>query len=293
MQQFVSALGSLVIAGMLTLGIGASGGSAPSATGTTVTAIPGPAPAVAVAGITVTASPRPGQASVVLYGDSLAWEAEEYFRDALLRAGVADVWTRTHGGTAICDYLDQMRRDAAELTPTVVVVEFSGNAFTPCMVGPDGVSLAASRDAYHQKYAHDAAEVLDIFSGSATRVIFAGAPWGRGVEERHDPDANWLNRMYSSYPAFVANAQYVDAGAVVLRDGHWTETLPCLAAEPCTGGTDADGQWVNVVRAPDGGHFCPDAPNAVRGVTSSCSVWSSGAYRYGHAMSEAVLASLA
>jgi hypothetical protein len=233
------------------------------------------------------------EATVVFYGDSLGWESESQLRDALLGAGVADVRTRTFGGTAICDWFDEMRKDAAELRPTVVVVEFSGNALTPCMTGPDGVSLGASRDAYFEKYAHDIAEVLAIFSGSSSRVVFVGAPLSRRVEESHEADANHLNRMYEGFALLTPNVTYVDAGAAVLREGHFTETLPCLPSEPCLGGTDADGVPVNVVRAPDGGHFCPGAPEARQGVTQTCPVWSSGAYRFAHAIADGVLVNLA
>jgi len=78
----------------------------------------------------------------------------------------------------------------------------------------------------------------------------------------------------------------------VLWGGRWAETLPCLPAEPCTGGRDANGTPVNVVRAPDGAHFCPGAPAAVRGVTAGCSVWPSGSWRFGNAMAAPVIEEL-
>ncbi len=76
--------------------------------------------------------------AVILYGDSLAFESQTHFRDALLRAGVADVHTKTFGGTALCDWIDDMHTDALSLKPTVVIIEFSGNAFTPCMHDENG-----------------------------------------------------------------------------------------------------------------------------------------------------------
>ena len=79
----------------------------------------------------------------------------------------------------------------------------------------------------------------------------------------------------------------------MLSGGRWTETLPCLAGEPCTGGHDANGTPVNIVRAPDGAHFCPGAPAAVRGVTTECSVWDGGAWRYGNAMAAPVIVEFA
>jgi hypothetical protein len=242
-----------------------------------------------IAGAAPTGPASPTEATVVLYGDSLAWEAQRAFRDALTNAGVGDVRTQTMGGTAICDWLDQMQVDAAELHPTAVVVEFSGNALTPCMSDLAGNSLALSPLDYHRKYREDASTVLSIFEASGTRVYFAGAPRTRHAEEIHDTDAGWLNTVYARLAGSAPEARYVDAGATVLRRGHWTETLPCLADEPCTGGIDPSGRAVNVVRAPDGGHFCPGAPDANRGVTAECPVWSSGAHRYGTAMATAVL----
>lgn len=84
---------------------------------------------------------------------------------------------------------------------------------------------------------------------------------------------------------------YVDAGAAVLDHGRWTDALPCLPDEPCSGiaGAVATDGPVNVVRAPDGNHFCPVAHDAVDGVVATCPVWSSGAYRYGTAMAEPVV----
>ena len=70
-------------------------------------------------------------------------------------------------------------------------------------------------------------------------------------------------------------------------------SMPCLPTEPCTGGYDATGTPVNVVRAPDGGHFCAGAPAAVHGVTAACPVWSSGAWRFGNAMAAPVIQQLA
>jgi hypothetical protein len=229
-------------------------------------------------------SAPPSEMTVVLYGDSLAVEAEPFFVDRLHAGGVVDVRTRVFGGTAICDWFDAMRRDAAELHPAVVVIEFSGNALTPCMMGADGVSLGIDHNVLHTKYLADAQEILRIFGGQ-TEVYFVGAPRSRTAEARNDPDINWFNSMYQAVAMAAPNAAYIDAGAAVLNNGRWSETLPCLPTEPCTG---PDG--TNVVRAPDGGHFCPGAAAAVRGVTVVCLAWSSGAYRFGGAMADGVLA---
>jgi hypothetical protein len=227
---------------------------------------------------------------VILYGDSLGWESQAFFAAALARAGLTEVTTRTFGGTAICDWTAQMRLDAATLRPDAVVVEFSGNALTPCMRGAGGTALSGSE--YFRKYATDAAAVLQIFTPGRTLVFFVGTPIGLSAERVHNPTNAILHSLYASVAESNPYGRYVDAGASVLLNGRWTETLPCLPAEPCTGGRDASGTPVNVVRAPDGAHFCPGAPAAVRGVTGACRVWSSGAWRFGNAMAAPVAADL-
>src|SRR5689334_25265552 len=53
--------------------------------------------------------PRQEPLRVALYGDSLAFEARDHFTAALTATGQAEVRTATYGGTAICDWLGQMR----------------------------------------------------------------------------------------------------------------------------------------------------------------------------------------
>lgn len=226
---------------------------------------------------------------VVLYGDSLAWEARHTFVEAFADRPDVDVVVHTFGGTAICDWLDQMARDAATLRPGAVVVEFSGNNFTPCM--QDGAGAGLTGAAYLDRYRADAATVIATFAPIGAQVLFAGGPLTRAAAERGDGQA--LNAMYARLAGAHDAVRYVDAGAAVLDDGEWAATLPCLPFEPCTGGTDAAGVPVNVVRAPDGIHFCPAAADAVRGVTGDCPVWSSGAFRYGAALAQPVLDHLA
>jgi hypothetical protein len=176
---------------------------------------------------------------VVLYGDSLAWQSRDFFTAALAGAGITQVVTRTFGGTAICDWFSQMRADAASLRPDVVVVEFSGNALTPCMRALDGSPLSGA--AYFGKYAADAAAVLGIFTPGHTLVFFTGAPMSRRVERTGDPTTPTLHGIYAAVAQSTPYGWYTDAGASVLSGGRWAQTLPCVAGEPCTGGRDANG----------------------------------------------------
>jgi hypothetical protein len=78
---------------------------------------------------------------------------------------------------------------------------------------------------------------------------------------------------------------YVDAGASVEGPGGvFTWSLPCLPTEPCDGLIVA-GIPSNVVRAPDGVHFC--APStAAEGCDNT---YSSGAFRFASAMADPVI----
>jgi hypothetical protein len=229
---------------------------------------------------------------VILYGDSLAFEAADSFVVAFSGQHGVQVITRTFGGTAICDWLGEMRDDAATLAPGAVVIEFSGNALTTCMQGLDGHGL--SGDGYWDRYHTDAQTVIDIFTPTNTRVVFAGSPISRLQEASGDFNGGKVNAMYAQLASEHDGVGYVDAGAAVLDGGRWTPSLPCLPGEPCTGGVDGLGRPVNIVRSPlDGGHFCPAGEEAKRGVVAACPVWSSGAYRYAVAMAQPVLSALA
>jgi hypothetical protein len=220
---------------------------------------------------------------VALYGDSLAFEAQEPFVQAVSAADpAASVRVHVFGGTAICDWLDQMRTDAATWQPQAVVVEFSGNVLTTCM--HDATRGVLSSSAILAQYTADAQQVVGIFAPTGARLYFVGYPISRGAASTHTSGWDRLNLMYASLAGRLPGARFVDAGQAVEDHGQYTDTLPCLASEPCTGGRDSAGHGVNVVRAPDGMHFCPDAPLAVKGVTGGCSMWSSGALRYGQAM---------
>ncbi len=224
--------------------------------------------------------------AVVLYGDSLGWEARHAFADSFADRPDVEVYTRTFGGTAICDWLAAMADDAASLAPGIVVIEFSGNNFTPCMHGTDGVPVTGP--AIAERYAVDASAVIATFAPIGTHVVFASAPLSGPTPQA----VGRINDVYRAVAARHDGVWFADAGAAVLSGDEYTITLPCLSSEPCEGGYNSDGLPVNVVRAPDGIHFCPVSGEAVAGVTDDCPVWSSGAYRYGRALAQPVIEAL-
>jgi hypothetical protein len=215
--------------------------------------------------------PPPGPPRIALYGDSLGMEAGLDFT-FLAHASGASALVRTYGGLAVCDFFSDMVSDAASWQPTAVVLEFSGDNFTPCMAGNP---LGSPQ--YYAKYQADIQTAIDIFRPYGTEVILVGTPYDAAPDA--NPNIANLNQLYASVAAANPGVTYVDAGQAVMANGAFTWTLPCLSTEPCTGPSGT-----NVVRAPDGVHFCPTGDTVIEGYFAVCNVYSSGAFRFAEAM---------
>jgi hypothetical protein len=252
--------------------MGARSGGRPALVGIAITA--------SVAAVVVGAALTIGKHQrVILYGDSLAFEARDAFALTLQRGNDIEVVDRTFGGTAICDWLDRMRQDLHDLQPVAVVLEFAGNNVTPCVQGPQG---PLTGPALADKYRSDARAATGIFAGAGVRVYWMGAPPILGAQAG---DFELIRHVYEAEPGRVTTAtppfgpvEYVDAGGAIVEGGRFSATLPCLPSEDAADGC-VDGRIP--VRALDGVHFCPvrEGPG-----TDRCPVYSSGAMRFGLAM---------
>jgi hypothetical protein len=173
----------------------------------------------------------------------------------------------------MCDWLTDMQQTVTAENVTAAVLEFSGNALTPCMKDA----------AYLAKYRADTARAVAILQHAGVATYLVAAPPHRG--EQPDSPGAQIRAMYRQISA-QTGATYVDAGAAVLDDGRYTETLPCLPGEgPAQGCRDG----VIRVRAADGAHFCPDVIYPPSDPGGECAVWSSGAFRFGAAMAKPVV----
>lgn len=220
-----------------------------------------------------------------LFGDSLGAQSEPYFNLLMEAGGKAKVTDFTYGGTAACDWLTAMRKYARTEHPRAVVFEFIGNTFTPCMKGcrfgsPGAVTL----------YCATISTAINVFLGFGTHVFLIGTPITRSEWMAHDSKWDALNLAFaalaSKHPSRVT---YVDAGkAVEGPHQSYVSTLPCLSFEPCTGPTIA-GVRTNVVRSPDGVHFCPNQIGNAVGVVPGCTTYSSGAFRFAAAMAGPII----
>lgn len=219
----------------------------------------------------ITALPPLGPARIAVYGDSQTAEASPALQLLAAQDGVS-IRIRAFGGLAICDDLGAMASDAATWQPTAVIIDFSGNNFTQCM---DGYPLGSPQ--YYAKYAADARAAIAVFRPEGARVVLVGAPIDQSPALTANVTA--LNEVYEAAAADQPGVLYVDAGAAVEQQGAFTETLPCLATEPCTGPNGT-----NVVRSPDGVHFCPTGVTHLEANAEVCDVYSSGALRFASAM---------
>ena len=213
---------------------------------------------------------------VDLFGDSLGYQAEPYLDLFLAQSHKYAVSNYTYGGTATCDWLSVMARAASE-HPQAAVFVFSGNAFTPCM---DGVDVRSPQ--YYDLYTNYTEQAIGIFSAVGAHVFLVGSPVDESSVAGWDHLDDIYRQMAQANPLTVT---FVDAGASVeTAAGGFAWVLPCISIEPSCGpgGT-------NVVRSPDGVHFCPDGIPASRGVTGPCDEYSAGAFRFSLAMASAVM----
>jgi hypothetical protein len=213
---------------------------------------------------------------VAFYGDSFGMEsAQNFISDVQTAGGTAFVRTYV---SAPCDWLPEMPTDVASFQPTAVVLEFAGDNFTPCM---SGYPLGSPQ--YYAKYQSDMQSAINLLRAAGSDVYLIGIAYDNNTSL--NPNVANLNQIYASLAAANTGVNYVDAGQAVMLDGAFTWTLPCLPGEPCTGPSGT-----NIVRGPDGSHFCPSGSDTIVGYYAECTVYSSGAFRFAAAMLNPVLA---
>lgn len=211
---------------------------------------------------------EPDRPHVVFFGDSLLWEAQDVIR---FFGGFREVDIDVHasGGTALCDWSHSIAGALADPGVDEVVIAFSGNNLTPCAKDGSGVSLQGK--ALGELYGH-ATELLMDAAPADKPVLWVTAPSNSGP----NPNGDAVQRATVAAASAFPNAQIVEGGEHITPGGRWSATQPCIFFEPCEGPVTAGVQH-NVVRAPDGAHFCPTP--YVAGLT--CDSYSSGALRYG------------
>lgn len=231
----------------------------------------------------------PSGYNVAYYGDSLAASAQEWVGTFLELGGRLNYFPGTFPGSAICDWYPRFDEDIASIDLWAVVLFFTNNTFSPCMKNADGSDL--SDQEVLDKFRSDLGETIDRFTDAGATVYLPTIPTSRGELVLGINSSEELNGLFADLADGRDDVVLVEAGRAVLdADGNYAETLPCLPTEPCTGGVDENGIGVNLVREPDGVHFCsggygPDVPIE----TNTCPTWSSGAFRYAGALTAPII----
>ncbi len=204
---------------------------------------------------------------LVLVGDSLAEAAAPVIE--YLTPGKQFV-KRFLGGTAPCDWI---HHDLEATPTTVVVITFTGNNLTPCMLDDAGARLVDQP--LVEQYRIDIGVLIEHATAAGAWVVLVGQPV-RHPRFDADLEVEGINAVYRGYAAGRAHVSYVDAGQFVeTADGRYTDRLPCNEFD-----TDCAPDGTTVVRG-DGVHFCPVVD------VVPCPVWSSGAVRFGLAIASA------
>jgi hypothetical protein len=265
-----------------------------------VGAAPHGVPAHVLRGLSVTAL------RIDAFGDSLL-DQDNFYLQSEFDPATTTVDVHAIAGTALCDWVYpgsrttatgvqanpspgailQLRRSQA---PTVAILEFAGNDFTPCIA-----NTPFSESSYLASYRINLRAAIGHLLAIGTKLVLVDAgPPTRAELSTSAPVP--LRQLYRSVVASYASARVESAdladGAVLTPSGGFTTTLPCLAQEVATArcaNVEVGGAASNVVRSPDGVHFCPTSSgNAVGKVPGLCLAYSSGAYRYAHALASLV-----
>ena len=232
---------------------------------------------------------------VELWGDSMGMQAAPSFALLLGLSKHAVGANHTFPGTAICDWLTDMRREVdpanpAGFHPQAAVLVFSGISYTPCMRDRSGAELTGK--ALIDKYRSDAAAAIAIFAKAKVPVYFASVPISRDNAAAGEIGDTPFGKMYATLPVLhpAGIARFIDAALAVEWHGHYTDTLPCEKGETCTGHWP-DGTPTVVVREADGRHFCPvaEVPTGNGFGFSTCPVGMPGALRYMRAITTKIL----
>jgi hypothetical protein len=198
--------------------------------------------------------PRRDPPRVAFFGDSIAVEAEPHVASRMRQLGT-EYRFEGFGGTAICDYLDLMRAAAENFQPDVVVLLFTGNALTPCIVERSGGPRAILGEedefdlvGYALSYDDDTAAAIEIFGPHVDVILVGVLPTRAG----RAPAAQIVDDLYRGYAERMPNVHYVWPEGLLDASGAHADVLPCTFVEPCVLGEPVP------VRAADGAHLCPD-----------------------------------
>jgi hypothetical protein len=193
--------------------------------------------------VSAAATSRP----VVIYGDSIVWQARQNLVYAFAQKTSRPVTVRAFGGTALCDWTSRIREDlAAKTRPAAIVLSFTGNTATPCTGAGEGRTAPAPGTAGF--YDHNR-RAMDAIRSAAAKV---GVPV---VWISPPPLGNTTSNHVAVFGQMAARRGFtvVEAGdSVTSTPGQFVSTMRCLSDEGASRGCTAGRIRV---RADDKVHF--------------------------------------
>lgn len=202
----------------------------------------------APSGAAPSAPARPaGNRPVVIYGDSILWQARGNVTFAFARRTMRQVKVQAFGGTALCDWVPAIRKAvAASPRPSAIVLSFSGNTATPCTGATASRPGPAPGTTEFYALNRTAMDAVRSAAGRAgVPVVWVTPPPLGSTTSDHLEQF----RLMAERRGFAT----VDAGSsVTSMPGKYTSVLRCLpdegASRGCTAGRIR-------VRADDRVHF--------------------------------------
>ena len=195
-------------------------------------------------------------ATVAVFGDSIAFEAEPQIEARFTAAGNFTFLNRTVAASAPCDWNIGLRMAPLAAQPKFVIAETVGPDLSPCQRDSSGTQVKRDTKEFLDMYVRHLTAFVDQFPKS-TLVFLNSAPANRGEStglagSHHKKQILGVLRRVA---ALRHNARAVDAGrSLETPRGGFARFMKCIAGFPCTGIPKAG--W-NTVRALDGVHLCP------------------------------------
>jgi len=195
--------------------------------------------------------PPPPTGTVVVYGDSLVVESVDVLYERFPEfVANTNLVVRAYGGTAQCDFHDQMVADADELDVVAVVIAFTGNNLTPCI----------EERPYVDGYTADAEWAAGLWGAHDVPVVFVGSlgPFGMPVDD------GAIAALYKAVAA-TSGETFADTAPWFARGtpATFASRMPCLEDE-CFGTIEVRRADGHLCHEPTGGLPCPDYSSGVR-----------------------------
>jgi len=191
---------------------------------------------------------RGDRLDMALVGDSFAEQAQDSFL-AHAQADGRTAEVNAYGGTAVCDWSDQLA-DLARRSPRVLVLSFAGNDITQCMLRTDTPS---SSEQTAEEYQSDLESAIAAFwvASPDTKVYVVPPPPIRDAQ--FEQNAAAMRAMYGRLVDEFPDITSVDVTGELAPDEQFHAALPCEDWEAAA--CQPDGTVV--LRQDDGIHLSP------------------------------------